>query len=235
LAALVAVVASIMTERARRHGAAVWLRRAGIAALVVGLGYLVVSIWDHEALVRWMNEASPVPFFLAMAVLPAIGVPLSPFMIVAGATFGIWAGLLGSMTAIAINLVIGYAIAHSKLRPRILALFERFDYKVPDFTAGGRKAWRFAAAVKVTPALPAFAKTYILAVTAVPFPIYFVVSFAINSAFAFAWIVLGDSLLVHDWDLTTVAAVAIVVLAVLALMWWRKRRGVSAGDATVAV
>ena len=218
-----------MQDSARRG--VVWARRAGIALLVVGLAYVMVSIWDRDALVRWMSEASPVPFFLAMAVLPAIGVPLSPFMIVAGATFGIWLGMIGSVVAIALNLCIAYAIAHSTLRRRITSLFARFHYKVPDFTAGGRAAWRFATAIKLTPALPSFAKTYVLAVTAVPFPIYFGVSLAISMAFAVAWIVLGDSLLAHDLSEASLAAIAIAVLLVVAVMWWRKRRGVSGAAA----
>jgi uncharacterized membrane protein YdjX (TVP38/TMEM64 family) len=169
-----------------------------------------------------------VPFFLAMAVLPAIGIPLTPFLLVAGATFGVAVGLIGSVVAIAINLCIGYAIAHSKLRPRVTALFERFDYKVPNFTAGGRAAWRFSFAVKVAPALPAVAKMYLLAVTAVPFPIYFIVSLLITSVFAVAWIVLGGSLVAHDLNHATIAAIVIAVLVVIALIWWRRRRNVHA-------
>lgn len=203
--------------------------------LVIGLGYLILAIWDRDALVRWMNGASPVPFFLALAVLPAIGVPTTPFMVVAGATFGVVVGLIGTIIAFAINLCIGYAIAHSALRPRLEKLFARFDYKVPDFTKGGRSAWRFALGIKLTPALPTFAKMYVLAVTAVPFPIYFGVSLGISSLFAVAWIVLGDSLLAHDLDHATLAAIAVVVLAVFAVVWWRKRRGVSDDDALSAV
>ena len=202
--------------------------------LVAGLAYLVFAIWDRDALVRWMSDASPVPFFLAMAVLPAIGVPTTPFMVVAGATFGIWVGLIGSIAAFAINLCLGYAIAQSALRPRLEALFRRFDYKVPDFTGGGRTAWRFAMAIKLTPALPTFAKMYVLAVTAVPFPIYFGVSLVISSLFAVAWIVLGDSLLAHELNHTTLAAIAIVALVVGAVVWWRKRRDVTDEDALAA-
>lgn len=216
----------------RRRAVVVWARRAGIAALVIGLAYVIISIWDRDALVRWMSEAPPVPFFVAMALLPAIGVPLSPLMIVAGATFGVWIGVVGSIVAIAINLCVCYAIAHSRLRRRLTALFARFDYKLPDFAAGGRRAWRFAAAMKLAPAVPQFAKSYILAVTGVPFPPYFVVSLAISSAFAIAWIVLGDSLLSHDVGHTTIAAIAIAVLALVAVWWWR-RRSVS-GDAVAA-
>ena len=201
-----------------------WMRRAGTAALVVGLGYLLFAIWDRDVLVRWMNDASPVPFFLAMAVLPAIGVPTTPFMVVAGATFGIWIGLIGSIAAFAINLCIGYAIAQSALRPRLEAVFRRFDYKVPSFAGGGRTAWRFAMAIKLTPALPTFAKMYVLAITTVPFPIYFGVSLAISSLFAVAWIVLGDSLLAHDVDHATVAVIAIVALVIGAVTWWRHAR-----------
>lgn len=230
-----AVVRSIMADAVSRHRAGVWARRAGIAALVVAIGYLVFTIWDREALTRWMNEASPVPFFIAMAVLPLVGVPLTPFMIVAGATFGIWVGLIGSLAAIAANLCLAYMIAHSKLRPRIVALFERFDYDIPDFTVGGRAAWRFAAAIKVTPVLPAFAKAYVLAVTSVPFVIYFVVSLAITGAFAIGWIVLGGSLFTHDVSNVTIAAIVIAALTVVAVIWWRKRRNVSSDVALSAV
>lgn len=214
--------------------AAVWARRAGIAVLVVGLAYVVFAIWDHDAFMRWMHDASPVPFFLAMAVLPAIGMPTTPFMVAAGATFGFWEGLIGTTVAMALNLCIAYAIAHSALRPRLEALFRRFDYKVPDFTGRGRAAWRFAAAIKFTPALPTFAKNYVLAVTSVPFAIYFIVSLSITTVFATAWIVLGESLLSHDVSNTTLAAAAICVLALIAVMWWKKRRGIS-GDAALPV
>jgi uncharacterized membrane protein YdjX (TVP38/TMEM64 family) len=212
----------------------VWARRAAIGLLVVGLAYVMFSIWDRDAFGRWLNNASPVPFFVAMAVLPALGLPISPFMLVAGATFGIWIGLIGTVSAVAVQLCIAYAIAHSALRPRLEALFARFDYKVPDFTAGGPSAWRFTAAVKLTPALPAFAKMYMLAITGVPFPIYFGVFLAITTAFAAAWIVLGDSLLSHDLSWTTIAAVAIVLLLIVALWWWRKRREVSGADVIAA-
>jgi uncharacterized membrane protein YdjX (TVP38/TMEM64 family) len=223
-----------MEAQAPRSGVTLWARRVGIAALIVGLVYLMIAIWDRDALVRWTSDTRPVPFFLAMALLPALGAPLTPFMVVAGAAFGFWGGLIGSLAAIALNLCIVYAIAHGKLRPRIVALFERFEHhRVRSYSGGGLAAWRFAAAMKLTPVLPAFVKTYVLAVTAVPFPIYFIVSFVISGAFAAAWNVLGDSLLAHDVSHSTVAALAIVVLAVIALLWWRGRREVS-GDAPAA-
>jgi uncharacterized membrane protein YdjX (TVP38/TMEM64 family) len=227
----------MMTEDVRsskRRGFATWARRVGIALLVAAIAYVVIAIWDHEAIVRWMSEASPVPFFVAMAVLPAFGLPISPFMIVAGATFGVWGGLIGGIAAIAANLCIAYAIAHSALRPRITSLFERLGYKIPNFTAGGRAAWRFAATIKLTPALPTFAKMYVLAITAVPFPIYFGVSLVISSVFAVAWALLGDALLTHDINHAVVAAILIAVLAVVAVKWWRGRSAVCGDDASAA-
>jgi uncharacterized membrane protein YdjX (TVP38/TMEM64 family) len=217
-----------------QRGAAVWARRAGIAVLALVLLYVMIRIWDRDALVRWMSAVSPVPFFLAMAVLPAFGVPLSPFLVVAGGTFGIGIGLIGSIAAIASSLCIVYAISHSALRPRIESLFGRLGYKVPDYKGGGRAAWRFAAAIKLAPALPSFAKMYILAVTAVPFPIYFGVSLAVSTAFAVAWIAVGDSLFTHDMSHAAIAVIAILLLAIVAVLWWRRRRGVSGGDALSA-
>src|SRR5262245_17784212 len=133
------MVASVVEENRRRF--LVWARRAGILALAIALAYLIIAIWDRDAFGGWMPRVSPIAFFLAMAILPAFGAPQSPFLIIAGATYGVAVGLIGSLLAIALNLCICYAIAHSKLRPLLLRVFERYDYKVPDFTAGGRRAW----------------------------------------------------------------------------------------------
>ncbi len=63
----------------------------GLAALVFALW----SAWDREAMTAWKEDAGPLPFFAAMALLPAVGIPMTPFFVMAGATFGVGLAVFG--------------------------------------------------------------------------------------------------------------------------------------------
>jgi len=204
-------------------------RALGVVALVV-LALLLWSVWDREALIGWMREARPVPFFALMALLPALGLPITPFFILAGATFGARIGLLGSLLALAANLTLCYWIAQSSLRPRLGALLRRFDYELPSFEEGGQSAVRFTLMVKVAPGVPGFVKHYGLGAAGVPFSVYFVASMAITGLYAAALIVLGESLLEHDLGKAVAAAVALA--AVAGAFWWLRRRRMRDGRGT---
>jgi uncharacterized membrane protein YdjX (TVP38/TMEM64 family) len=164
---------------------------------------MVAVLWlatDRQAIMEWKDEAGPLPFFLAMALLPALGFPMTPFFVAAGAIYGPWIGLGGTALAIAANLCLCYAVSHSALRPRIEGLIRRIGFEPPDFSTARAHAWRFALVVRFAPAVPTFIKNYLLSMAGVPFGIYLVVSFAFNFAYAAAFILLGDSLLDRDWS-----------------------------------
>jgi uncharacterized membrane protein YdjX (TVP38/TMEM64 family) len=177
--------------------------------------------WDREALLARWQSAGPLPFFAAMAILPAFGAPLTPFTIVAGATFGRRLGLIGTWTAIAANLALCYALAQL-LRPWLATMVARFGYDLPRFSPPKQGAVRFTLAVKAAPGVPAFVKNYGLGVAAVPFATYFVLSISITGLYATALVVVGESLLSHRAG--RAAAVAFAALACAFLLWRRFRR-----------
>ena len=194
-----------------------------LAALgVVALAVALWSAWDADALAAWKQEAGPVPFFSAMAVLPAMGMPITPLFVLAGATFGVGPGLLGSLVALGLNLTLCYAIASSGLRSRLVALLRRFDYELPDFERRETGAVRFTLLVKVAPGAPAVVKNYLLGLTGVPFPIYFGLSMLITGAYAVVCIVVGVSLFEHDIG-RVLLAVALAVALGLAIWWYARR------------
>ena len=166
----------------------------GLAALAV----VVWWAWDHDAMMAWKADAGALPFFAAMAVLPAIGMPITPFFVLAGATFGVGIGLLGSGVALGLNLALCYGIARSGLRPWLESLLQRFEYELPDFEEKKRGALRFTLLVKLTPGAPAVAKNYLLGLTGVPFSLYFVSSMLITGAYAVLCVVVGVSLFEHE-------------------------------------
>jgi uncharacterized membrane protein YdjX (TVP38/TMEM64 family) len=197
------------------HSGLMWL---GVAAVLI----LLWLIWNGGAVAAFKEEAGPVTFFASMALLPALGFPLTPFFVMAGATFGSRVGLVGSAIALSLNLGLCYWIARSGLRRTLLSILDRFDYQIPDFEQRSQGMLRFVVIVKMTPGLPGFVKNYVLGLVGVPFWTFFIASMAFTGLYAFALVVLGESLQQHELSHTLIIAAVIVVLAV-AIWWWRRR------------
>lgn len=196
-----------------------WRRVIGVVALAM----LVAALWlvvDREAVMEWKSESGPIPFFIALSILPAIGFPTTPFFVLAGALYGVWIGLGGSAIAISVNLILCYWISKSSLRPKIIRLLSRRGRTMPDWSTSRSSALKFAMIVKVAPGLPTFAKNYVLGMAGVPFWIYFSVSFGFTAVYAASLIVLGESIFTRDY---ATALVPVAVLAVLGgcLVWYR--------------
>lgn len=192
---------------------------AGIALVLVILvaGWFA---WNRDAVLAWKEQASPLAFFTIMALLPAIGAPLTPFYIVAGATFGLWKGLFGSAIALVINLSLAYFAARHSTGGWLRRGLLRLGYELPDFDRDSARPFRFTLVVKLTPGLPLFLKNYLLGLSGVPFGTYLGVSMLVSALYAVPLMALGDSLFKHEQ-----ARVWIFVLAgIAAIVWWWRRR-----------
>lgn len=223
-------------EHRRAAGRATWARRVTIVLGVIVCLYLVGVIWDYEALMQWVARARALPFFVAMALLPAIGVPFTPLFLLAGASFGVKLGLIGTTIALAANLALCYWIGRGGLRRHLVSLLRRFGYKLPDFELAEaersrRDAVRFTAVIKVAPGVPGFVKNYGLGAARVPFWIFFAISMAISGAYAAVLIVVGESLFEHEIDRGVIALLVAAVLAFALWRWSRRSTGTVVADA----
>lgn len=194
----------------------------GGTGLVLGLAALiwVVGHWDKEAIMDWTDDASMTVFFAALAVLPAVGFPTTPFYILAGASFGVTVGLVGSAASLAVNLILCYWVAHSGLRRWLLAGLARTRYELPDFRE--KHAVRFTLLVKLAPGVPTFIKNYLIGLGGVPFRVYFTISFVVTMVYAGVFVVLGESVLDQDFETAGWALAALGVVA--AGLWYARRR-----------
>ena len=195
-------------------------------------GFLVLLVllswhyWDHEAFHTWKNSAGPFPFFLALAILPVIGFPTTPFYLIAGATFDLPTALIGSLLALTVNLTLSYMLARGPLRSLLERWLARSGRELPNVEKVGHL--RFTVVVKCLPGLPTFLKNSAVALAGVPFPIYFGVSLVFSGFYAAGFIVLGESFLERDY---TRALIALGVLAgIAAVIFLIRRRKPSAGD-----
>lgn len=186
------------------------LRILGVLLVLGGLIWAGMRV-DPEQLREWKETAHPVPFFLALALLPLAGVPTTPFFMVAGVTYGIPAGLMGTALALALNLLLSFLIAASGLRKLVTRMLSKTKYKLPDL--GRDRGVRFTVAVRMVPAMPNFMKNYVLCVAGVPFRIYFPLSIVISMVYAAPFVVMGESIFDQDWRMLAVAGGLLALLA----------------------
>jgi uncharacterized membrane protein YdjX (TVP38/TMEM64 family) len=129
---------------------------------------------------------------------------------------------LGSLLALAANLALTYVVAHL-IRPALSSVLQRLGYVLPGRGDLNRRPARLVLKVKLVPGVPAFLKSYGLAASGIAFRPYFLVSMLISGAYGVLVVILGKSLFDHETNRGLVVLVPLVV-AGLALLWWRKRR-----------
>lgn len=190
-----------MSDTAPRPNRALLLKLAVLA--VAGLAVLALVVrgvdlmgWLQQALAL-VQQAGPVAFFSAMAVLPAVAVPLSPFSLTAGSVFAAELGMplviALALLAITINMVGTYFLASRALRPVLEKLVARLGYKLPQVEEGD--AADLIVILRVTPGVPFPVQNYLLGLARAPFGQYLLISCAVQWSFNTAFILFGDALL----------------------------------------
>ena len=182
-------------------------------AVVYFVGWRVAldaALQLKTAVVGRMSAAGPVVFFGAMAVLPGLGVPNSPFALAAGPVFGV-VTMLG-LAAITFNLTLTYWLARRWLRPLCARLLARWGYTLPAVEKGA--VTDLIILIRVTPVVPFFVQNYLLGLADVPFVRYLCVSVAIQGSLNVAFILFGDALNQGRGKMALTAALLIAMVAV---------------------
>jgi uncharacterized membrane protein YdjX (TVP38/TMEM64 family) len=197
------------------------LVKLGAVALVLAIGgLLVLRGYDVKGAfqqgLELVRSAGPLVFFLAMALLPALGVPQSAFIFTAGPLFGAQLGLpvvvLCALLAMLVNMILSYWLGSRVLRPVLEALFQRLGYKLPQVKTGDETD--LIVLLRVTPGVPFPVQNYLLALARVRFVRYLGLSFLIQGPLTATFVVFGDALLQGKGKVAFLGLSVIVVLAV---------------------
>ncbi len=209
-----------MAEPAPRPNRALLLKLAvaGFALLVAAI--LVARGLDLKALVvqglALIRDAGPVAFFGSMALLPSVGVPLSPFALTAGSVFAPSLGMplviFLALSAVTFNILFSYYLASRALRPLLEKLVVRLGYRLPEVAAGD--AADLIILVRVTPGVPFPVQNYLLGLARVPVVKYAVLSCAVQWSFNTAFILFGDALLHGKGKLALLGLCGLTALSV---------------------
>lgn len=191
-----------------------------ISLAVVAVATGVVALWlswerlmeiDIQAAVDWIAGFGPVPFFLAMSILPSLWAPVSPFLILAGALYDMPVALLGSGLALSSNMAISWLVAGKWFRPPFERLVHRFGYTVPNLTK--ETMITVAALMRITPGMPFPLQNYLLGLARMPFGWYMAVSVPLNLSIAFSIVWFGDALLKGNATMIFLALSVIIALS----------------------
>ncbi|BET69675.1 hypothetical protein ASA1KI_45930 [Opitutales bacterium ASA1] len=164
----------------------------GAVAGAVG-AFLLLQLISIPEMIREIAALGPVPFFLGLAILPAVGAPATPFYLLAGASFGTKVAVPVVLGGLAVNLALSYVMARWVMRPLIVKIVKRLGYEIP--LARHEDRWNLTLLVRITPGPPYPIQNYVLGLAGVPFGVYMVVSMGVASCFAVAFTVFGESLM----------------------------------------
>ena len=192
-----------------------------VAATVVGLTLMALVVWrfrhdlgdiDIKAAVDWIASFGPVPFFVAMAILPSLWAPVSPFLLLAGAIYDMPIALGGCAVALASNMALSWLLAGKLFRPLFERLVHRFGYSVPEMK--NESMVTVAVLLRITPGMPFPLQNYLLGLAQMPFGWYMGISLPLTLAMAFSIILFGDAILKGNVTVVLLAISLFVALSI---------------------
>jgi len=172
---------------------------------------------------EWSKTVGPIPFFAAMALLPAIGFPIMVFTLSAGVfmvpQIGLGWAIVGVLLSLGANMALTYWLARYALRPLLEGLVLRLGYGLPQVSQENHLG--LTVLCRVMPGAPFFVQNYLLGLAKVPFWTYIWVSWSIQGAFGVAMVVFGDSLMQGNGKVVFLAVCVLIVISVL-IKWVRR-------------
>ena len=211
-------------------------RLAG-AGLVLGAGTLLLA-WqmgvDGALLHAWWNQAQvfllarPWWLFVSLVLLPALPIPTSALLFLAGTVWRdrpVMACAI-CLVAMALNMSWTYWLAARPGRGLVEKLLAATSLRVPELPQGNHL--HMILILRLTPGLPFFFQNYLLGFFRVPFRLFLAVSMGCSGMIASGIVLSGAG--VADGNLTPmVTGVALIMLGLLVVHLLRQRLG---GDKT---
>ncbi len=193
------------------------------------MGWVDWALSMKEPVLGWCRS-NPVALFAAIAILPGLGFPASPLLILAGA---VWGSDLGScfiaIAATALNMTWTYAAAAGPAR-RIIArlLGTRWD-RWRDMDR--RNLLKLTLLLRITPGVPLVIQNYTLGLLAVPFVPYLLISVPINGLFVTGFVLTGGAIFEGSLG-AAIAGVSILIAASIAVKMIRSRLAANAAPSS---
>ncbi len=210
--------------------ATVWMRHhwRGLLAWTALLALGLIYFWRHrqdlplnrEALLEFGLSLPPSLLVAAFLLLPLVGFPVSPLLLLLGLRFGIAGGMTIAVLGMLFHHVIVHAITQSWMREKMERFLAARGHRIPSIQSQHR-LW-FTAAFTAIHGPPYTAKLYLLALTDLPFRYYLGIGLPVYVGFSLLPIAAGTA--VMEMSAATLSGIVLAALALLFLAHRLKKR-----------
>ncbi len=199
---------------------------------VGGLAILLIAcffVWRYRSEILavdiqlWVDKFAsfgPVPFFFAMAILPCFWIPVSPFLLFAGAVYSLPVAIIGCGVSLSANMALSWLVAGIWFRPLFERLVHRFGHSVPKLE--NKDMLQIAVLLRITPGMPFPLQNYLLGLARMPFGWYMLVSVPLNLLMAISIVIFGEAIIKGNVMLALLA-VSLFLVITLAIRILRNR------------
>jgi uncharacterized membrane protein YdjX (TVP38/TMEM64 family) len=164
----------------------------------------------------FLNAVPPLLYFVAFALLPAIGFPLTLFYLTAipvlGGTHPMIAILL-AWTAVSLNMILTNLLARSVLHPAIEWVIRHRHLSIPKIQPTNE--WKIVLATRLSP-VPFALQNYLLALGHARWRNYLGLSMLVQGSIGLAMMLVGESILSGGLGYILLALFAFLLLNLLA-------------------
>jgi uncharacterized membrane protein YdjX (TVP38/TMEM64 family) len=162
----------------------------------------------------------PVIFLALMIVLPILGFPIIPFLVIAGIKYGTWIAILITTLVIPVHLILSFFVIKSFFRPTILEIFRKTRFPIPRISSHATPF--FILLFVALPGAPYVLKNYLLPLSGVPFRLFFPISWIVQLGLAIMVIGFAESAVQLKWQISCLLVA--IFLAGYVLMSCLKKR-----------
>ncbi len=198
-----------------------------LVILLIAGGYLLYGFELFGNLKAYLeSHIHPALFIAMMAMLPVVGAPISPFLLLVGMKFGVLAGILLSALLMGFHMAVTYYFVNSLLRERICRLLQRHNVSAPTILTN-YATWQ-AVVFMLIPGVPYVLKNNLLALAGYRFAPYMAITWATQYGRGIPVIVLGGAVI--EMDLTILGVALLLLLMAYFLQRYVRKRFLAKGD-----
>lgn len=195
----------------------------GLFALVLGYGIFSaldpINLFEKiESLVDFLAQY-PTLFFLGIIVLPGLGIPSTPFFILAGL---VYAPLIGPLVTIALitsaltlNILWTHLLAAGPGRRLAGYILRKRTDSLPSLSESNRLS--IVCLLRISPLIPLFIQNYFLGFSRVPLSQSLIVGAAAQAVYAALFVIFGKALFTGRDGIILYISLAIVTTFLLGL------------------
>jgi uncharacterized membrane protein YdjX (TVP38/TMEM64 family) len=183
-----------------------------IAALAGWIYWIYGDQLSRQDLLTYGEKLPPVWFIVGFLILPLAGVPISVLLVLAGIRFGMWGGMILATGGVFFHHLVAYQLVRRWFRYRFRLRLQRAGYVVPVIKSANLAWYTILFAAIHGP--PYSLKLYLLALTDIPFRIYFWVGAPVYILFCLVPVGAGSAVMQVNTPLLYGIVVGITLLVI---------------------